>query len=237
MENLVIMKDQQAVTTSLNLAESFEKQHKHVLEAIETKIQSAENSAHYEKMFALGSYRDSRGREQKMYYMNRDGWTFIAVGFTGKKADAFKFKYIEAFNQMEKLLKAPIDNTELLLETALKHQRSLLVVNERLNQLETETTINSSQRRKISGAVTATVVKVLGGKKSNAYRDSSIRPTAFSQCYREVRELYDVASYMDIPKIKYEEALAIIPKWKPRFELQARIDYANGLGSIWEELE
>ena len=112
-----------------------------------------------------------------------------------------------------------------------------MVVNERLDQLETETTINSSQRRKISGAVTATVVKVLGGKKSNAYRDSSIRPTAFSQCYREVRELYDVASYMDIPKIKYEEALAIIPKWKPRFELRARIDHANGLGSIWEELE
>ena len=85
MTNLVIMKDQQAVTTSLNLAESFEKEHKNVIQAIESKIQSAENSAHYEKMFALGSYRDSRGREQKMYYMNRDGWTFIAVGFTGKK--------------------------------------------------------------------------------------------------------------------------------------------------------
>lgn len=237
MENLVIMKDQQAVTTSLQVAEAFDKQHKDVLEAIDTKIQSAENSAHYQNMFAEGDYKDSRGRKQRLYYMNRDGFSFIAFGFTGKKADAFKFKYIEAFNQMEKLLKAPIDNTELLLETALKHQRSLVVVNERLDQLETETTINSSQRRKISGAVTATVVKVLGGKKSNAYRDSSIRPTAFSQCYREVRELYDVASYMDIPKIKYEEALAIIPKWKPRFELRARIDHANGLGSIWEESE
>ena len=55
MTNLVMMKDQQAVTTSLNLAESFEKQHKHVLEAIEAKIQSAENPAQYETMFLEGT--------------------------------------------------------------------------------------------------------------------------------------------------------------------------------------
>lgn len=106
MTDLVIMKDRQAVTTSLNLAESFEKEHKNVIQVIESKIQSAENSAHYKKMFALGSYVDSRGREQKMYYMNRAGWTFIAVGFSGRKADSFKLKYIEAFDQMEEHIKS-----------------------------------------------------------------------------------------------------------------------------------
>lgn len=53
--DLVIMKDQQAVTTSLNLAESFEKEHKNVIQAIEAKIQSAENSAHYEKNVCFGN--------------------------------------------------------------------------------------------------------------------------------------------------------------------------------------
>ncbi|OSM17234.1 Rha family transcriptional regulator, partial [Enterococcus faecalis] len=105
MDNLVIMKNQQAVTTSLQVAEVFEKQHKHVIEAIEAKIQSAENSAYYQNMFAEGEYKDSRGRKQRLYYMNRDGFSFIAFGFTGKKADSFKLKYIEAFNQMEELLK------------------------------------------------------------------------------------------------------------------------------------
>ena len=107
MNNLVIMKNQQAVTSSLQVAEVFEKQHKHVIEAIEAKIQSAENSAHYQKMFADGEYKDSRGRKQRLYYMNRDGFSFIAFGFTGKKADAFKLKYIEAFNQMEKEIQQP----------------------------------------------------------------------------------------------------------------------------------
>lgn len=105
MGNLVIMKDQQAVTSSLQVAENFEKSHKHVLEAIDNKIQSAENSADYKKMFCEGTYQDTRGRNQKMYYMNRDGFTFIAMGFTGSKADTFKLKYIEAFNKMESHIK------------------------------------------------------------------------------------------------------------------------------------
>ncbi|GKS56448.1 ORF6C domain-containing protein [Enterococcus mundtii] len=130
---------------------------------------------------------------------------------------------------------APMDNTELLLQTALQHQRGFVVVNERLNRLEAETTINTSQRRKIKGAVTSTVIKVLGGKKSNAYRDASIRSTTFSQCYKELREIYDVASYMDIPKVKNDEAMSFIPKWQPRLELQIRIDFANGKSDLWAE--
>ena len=48
---LVVMQNQQAVTSSLQVAGVFEKQHKDVLEAIDNKIQSAENSAHYKLMF------------------------------------------------------------------------------------------------------------------------------------------------------------------------------------------
>ncbi|HCT5241271.1 TPA: Rha family transcriptional regulator [Enterococcus faecalis] len=113
MNNLVIMKNQQAVTSSLQVAEVFDKQHKDVLEAIDTKIQSAENSAHYQIMFAEGEYKDSRGRKQRLYYMNRDGFSFIAFGFTGKKADTFKLKYIEAFNQMENHIKEQLDTSTL----------------------------------------------------------------------------------------------------------------------------
>ncbi len=106
MNDLVIMKDQQAVTTSLQVAEVFGKNHRDVLEAIQNKISSAENSVQYDSMFAQGEYKDKSGKRNKMYYMNRDGFTFIAFGFTGKKADEFKLKYIEAFNNMEKAIKA-----------------------------------------------------------------------------------------------------------------------------------
>ena len=101
MNELVILKNHQVVTTSLKVAEIFNKEHRNVIQAIENKIHSAENSAQYKNMFVLGTYKDASGKQNKMYYMNRDGFTFIAFGFTGAKADEFKLQYIQAFNRME----------------------------------------------------------------------------------------------------------------------------------------
>jgi Rha family phage regulatory protein len=100
MNELVIMHNKQAVTTSLRVAEVFGKDHKHVLETISNL--AAEKSA--AKFFAEATY-DNRGKQYPMYYMNRDGFTLLAMGFTGKKALQFKIKYIQAFNSMEATLK------------------------------------------------------------------------------------------------------------------------------------
>lgn len=104
MKELVVLENDQAVTTSLQIAENFEKRHADVIRAIEDKIHSTQNSVQYKGMFKEDVYRDSSGKQNKMFYLNRDGFTFIAMGFTGAKADEFKLKYIEAFNQMEQQL-------------------------------------------------------------------------------------------------------------------------------------
>src|SRR5699024_4266278 len=104
MKELVVLENDQAVTTSLQIAENFEKRHADVIRAIEDKIHSTQNSVQYKGMFKEDIYRDSSGKQNKMFYLNRDGFTFIAMGFTGAKADEFKLKYIEAFNQMEQQL-------------------------------------------------------------------------------------------------------------------------------------
>ncbi|RNE05500.1 phage antirepressor KilAC domain-containing protein [Lacticaseibacillus paracasei] len=96
MNELVIMHNKQAVTTSLRVAEVFGKDHKHVLETISNL--AAEKSA--AKFFAEATY-NNRGKQYPMYYMNRDGFTLLAMGFTGKRALQFKIQYIQAFNSME----------------------------------------------------------------------------------------------------------------------------------------
>ncbi|MGY5234814.1 phage antirepressor KilAC domain-containing protein [Lactiplantibacillus plantarum] len=111
MNDLVIMKNKQAVTSSLQVAEVFEKNHRDVLEAIRTKMHSAEFSAQYQKMFVEGSYKDKSGKSNPMYYMNRDGFAFIVMGFTGHKADNFKLQYIKAFNEMEDQVKFQVPST------------------------------------------------------------------------------------------------------------------------------
>lgn len=108
MENeLVIMHDRQAVTSSLQVAETFEKRHDNILRNINSIKKDVLN---FEEMFVESTEPDSYGRDRRMYYMNRDGFTLLAMGFTGKKAMQFKLKYIKAFNSMEKQLSVKTDS-------------------------------------------------------------------------------------------------------------------------------
>lgn len=102
MNKLVIMKDQQAVTSSLQVSETFDKRHDHIIRDIE-KLQK--DLPNFGEMFLLSNIPDRYGRSRKAYYMNRDGFTLLAMGFTGKKALKFKMQYIEAFNKMEDQIK------------------------------------------------------------------------------------------------------------------------------------
>ncbi len=102
MNSLVIMKDQQAVTSSLQVAETFEKNHRDVLRVIDDLEKDVRN---FTQMFLMTDLPDSYGRNRRAYYMNRDGFTLLAMGFTGKKALKFKMQYIEAFNKMEDQIK------------------------------------------------------------------------------------------------------------------------------------
>ena len=107
-DNLVIMKERQAVTSSLQVTESFNKNHQHVLRSIDGLKKDVSN---FGQMFIETNLPDSYGRDRKAFYMNRDGFTLLAMGFTGKKALEFKLKYIDAFNKMEKqIINQPKDS-------------------------------------------------------------------------------------------------------------------------------
>lgn len=103
MENLVFLKKDEALADSLTVSKMFEKRHDNVIAKIEKILSdSAENSA---QCFHKTRYKDSSGKWNTKYLMNRDGFTFLVMGFTGKKADAWKWKYIEAFNKMETVIR------------------------------------------------------------------------------------------------------------------------------------
>ncbi|ELC4948017.1 Rha family transcriptional regulator [Escherichia coli] len=93
-----------AVTTSLAVANYFTKRHERVLDRIRNLECSAEFAEHN---FVLSGYTDASGRKLPCYQITRDGFAFLAMGFTGKRAAQFKKAYINAFNQMEKQLSKP----------------------------------------------------------------------------------------------------------------------------------
>lgn len=89
------------VASSRQIAENFGKEHKDVLRAIENI--KAQNCA-LTSMFFEATYTAGTGKAYPMYLMNRDGFSLLVMGFTGKAALEWKLKYIAAFNAMEKQL-------------------------------------------------------------------------------------------------------------------------------------
>ena len=117
-EELVYLKNDEAVCDSLQVAERFGKRHDKLISEIERmygdligKLNVQNGGA---KMFQKSSY-NSRGRQYPMYLMNRDGFSLLVMGFTGNKALEWKLEYIKAFNQMESFIKEK--STQTWLET------------------------------------------------------------------------------------------------------------------------
>lgn len=95
----LVLTEERIVVSSLDVARNFEKEHKDVLKTIKSLECSEEFAG---RNFALGSYKDTQNQDRPHYLITRDGFAFLAMGFTGKKAAKFKEAYITAFNEMER---------------------------------------------------------------------------------------------------------------------------------------
>ena len=104
LNNLVHIHNDVAVCDSLQVAEKFEKRHADIIRSIE-KIIAEQPAQNCVRCFKKTSYTDAKGEQRPMYYMNRDGFTFLVMGFTGQKASEWKWEYIDAFNRMESIIR------------------------------------------------------------------------------------------------------------------------------------
>lgn len=218
MNNLVIMKNQQAVTSSLQIAEAFGKQHKDVLEAIRDKMSTAENSALF-KMFYEDTYVAGNGKRNRMYYMNRDGFTFLAMGFTGKKADEFKLKYIEAFNQMENSIKAQLELPttpqgilKLVLENVNDSNEKVEELGTRLTDLEQNTPVAPGDYNYISRRISQRVREVGRGYGELTQKQ---RGELFKDINQGVKRIAGVGSRSQLRERHYKAVIEFINDWEP----------------------
>ena len=98
---VVTLNDGIPTTLSTDVAATFGKQHKDVLRAIENIIVNLPEDRRRNFALCFENNALANGKPIKRYRLTRDGFTFLAMGFTGEKAQAFKWAYIDAFNRME----------------------------------------------------------------------------------------------------------------------------------------
>ncbi|MEE6680381.1 Rha family transcriptional regulator [Pediococcus pentosaceus] len=218
MNELVIMKDQQAVTTSLQVAESFERSHDNVLKAIYRLDKDVVN---FNEMFSEGTEPDSYGRDRRIYYMNRDGFTLLAMGFTGKKALDFKLKYIEAFNNMEEAIKEeriqlpsdPMKVLELIFEANKNTDKKVERIDREVKYLKDNQRIDSAEYSYISKQVSKKVYEYIDihGLTLTAPQRSKL----FKDISRGINEVTGVKTRSQLRQKDFDIADEFIDNWQP----------------------
>jgi len=207
-------KDGQAFCDSLQIAETFKKDHYEILKTIEGENRNKKHinglidnlvesgsRVNTRQYFILDSYKDSSGKKNKRYLLSRDGFTLLVMGFTGKKALRFKIEYINRFNQMEEFIKS-------LLTTKMEFPaftNAIMEAHQEPKHYHFSNEINMIN--KIVLGVTAAKYKELNGidKKVN-----SIRPYLAAGQIRMVEELQRIDIGLIVANIEYGQRKAIL---------------------------
>lgn len=171
MKDLVFQgENNQALTNSLLVAEKFGKNHSDVVRAVDNLLEKSNDpdfqcnaKMDVHKMFS--SYMEDIPQPNggmkpaKRYVMNRDGFTLLTMGFTGKKALRFKLEYISAFNAMEAMLKElqkPLSSVQMFALQAninLEHEQRISNVEQKLEELTKEREESTKQLLSVSVSV------------------------------------------------------------------------------------
>ena len=157
VEIKTVNKEEVTVVTSLDVAETFEKRHDHVLRDVEKLKKDIPN---FGEMFFETTMPDSYGRSQKAFLMNRDGFTLLVMGYTGEKAMKFKLAYIKQFNAMEQALIGK-----------MKEREKGIAVRQALTKAIQQSSENERMHGHAYSTYTDIVYKVVFGKTAKQLRE------------------------------------------------------------------
>lgn len=224
MKELVFVKNDKVVTDSITVAETFNKRHDRVLQDIRNLSCSKEFLLHH---FVESTYKNSLNREYPLFIMTEQGFSLLAMGYTGQQAMQFKEMYINEFHKMRENLEnkvhvldekeSMIQSMKLTIETVEKQAKmseTLKLHDSKLSLLESkvenEITLSYGEQRRVQKAVASRVYDL--------YENPEERPKAFSGIYREIKDRFAVASYKDVRRVDLQDAINYIENWIPRRE-------------------
>lgn len=182
---LVFVQEGQVATDSLRIAQAFEKAHDKVLRDIRALKCSDDFRL---TNFGESSYINKQQREMPMFIVTYDGFCLLCMGYNGEKAMQFKERYIADFNRIRKLLESQ-------------------QYNQRFLELEQNSTLLSYEQRQIQDHVRKVVHDQYPSLSNQARRKY------FAHIYQQIKQRYNVSSFRDIPRNRFDESLHFIENY------------------------
>lgn len=220
MNNLVVIeKDGILVIDSREVAKVLEMRHGNLVRDIENYVESLENSENSKlssDVFFIESTYTVAGnnKEYKNYLLTKKGCELVAHKRTGKDGIIFTALYIEKFHAMEESLKKPVTIEDLIIMQAQEVKKIKEKVDDLEFRVDNKITLDSGEQRKVNKKVGE---RVYGRSEKTGVPVKIL----YQALYRDLKDIFGVASYKDIKQKDLEDALKYIENWIETAEIRA----------------
>lgn len=205
---------EQKYIDSREVAEMVGKEHNKLLRDIRSYIeQLGESKIGHTDFFTESTYKTEQNKTMPCYLVTKKGCEFIAHKLTGVKGTEFTAKYINRFHEMEDKIQYQFQNISTEMKAILMHDEKIMKMDERVTELENNTTIDYGQQQALGDIVNRVVIEALGGKGSPAYRE--IGKKVFAECNRDLKHYFNVNARNNVPKKRFDEAVEYVKNWEP----------------------
>ncbi|MCM1223952.1 MAG: ORF6C domain-containing protein [Lachnospiraceae bacterium] len=169
--------------------------------------------AHVDEEDKLNTQIEYAGQRREITVVNESG--LYALIFGSKLKSAKEFKHWVTSEVLPTIRKTGgYQQKKMAPEEMMRVQLGMIDDHEsRIENLENNMTIDYGQQRVLENTVAKTVIDVLGGKQSNAYKEISKK--VFAECNRDLKNHFNVNSRNDVPKIRFDEAVEYAKAWRP----------------------
>lgn len=170
--------------------------------------------------------QDGSNYKSKTTVISESG--LYALIFGSKLESAKRFKHwvtSEVLPAIRKTGSYKMEQYSPEMKAILMHDKKLVKMDERVTDLENNTTIDYGQQQALGDIVNRVVIEALGGKGSPAYREISKK--VFAECNRDLKHYFNVNARNNVPKKRFDEAVEYVKNWKPCTNTRMSINCCN----------
>ncbi|WP_195524486.1 Rha family transcriptional regulator [Bacillus licheniformis] len=224
---LVFIKENNAVTDSLTIAEMFGKNHDNVLRDIRTQMEYAGEEFSLLN-FEESTYTNERGRTYPKYDLTEEAFTLVVFGYNTKEAVQTKIKFIQEFKRMKEYIQKQQQPKAMnAKESILANMKLTIQLNEDVDgmkedikklrhDLDKKLTLDYSQQQAMRNAVNKRVHKLWNENKvDKTFYETTRR--VYAALWKNLKDAYRVNAYPNILQKDFEEAMSFIEGWRPIF--------------------
>ncbi|WP_250674924.1 ORF6C domain-containing protein [Paraclostridium ghonii] len=231
MESLVIInRNNQLLAESREVAELVGKEHAHLMRDIRgyEKILKDNPNLDSRHFFIESTYVNSQNKIQPCYLITKKGCDMVANKMTGEKGVIFTATYVSRFEEREQQLRNPYQNLSTEMKALLMHDEKIQEIGNKVEKVDRkfdDLPLFPSDSKVLKKLANQTVVPLLGGKKSNAYKRLSRK--VFSDLYKQIHREFGVVGCEEIKRKDLEFAKEIIYSYKLPRALEEEIKLLN----------